>query len=97
MKISVKIPRVAAPEDPTPPVEFSKRPGRIDGLRLGLLDNTKPNSDRFLQQLAARFQEHYSELHFLRRRKHDSSSPAAKGLLAEFQRECDAVINAVPD
>ena len=97
MKISLRIPRVAAPQDPTPPVAFSKRPARIDGLRLGFLDNTKPNSDRFLQQLAGRLQEHYKLSRVLHRRKHDSSSPAGQSLLEELKRESDAVINAVPD
>jgi len=97
MKITVRVPRVVAPEDPTPPVSFSKRPKRINGLRLGFLDNTKPNADLFLQQLAGRLQDHYELATARHRRKHDSSSPAGQNLLKEFVRECDAVVNAVPD
>jgi len=97
MKISVKVPRVAAPQDPSPPVSFSKRPAAVDGLRLGFLDNTKPNSDKFLKQLSDRLQERYRLGPGLHRRKHDSSSPAGEELLAELAEKCDAVINAVPD
>ena len=97
MKITVRVPRVVAPEDPTPPVSFSKRPKRINGLRLGFLDNTKPNADLFLQQLAGRLQDHYDLATARHRRKHDSSSPAGQSLLDELARECDAVVNAVPD
>jgi len=97
MKITIRVPRVAAQEDPAPPVLFSKRPGRINGLRLGFLDNTKPNADKFLQQLAGRLQDHYDLASVRHRRKHDSSSPAGQQLLAEFAGECDAVVNAVPD
>ncbi|MDF1592489.1 MAG: hypothetical protein P1P89_13310 [Desulfobacterales bacterium] len=97
MKIAIKVPRVTAPEDPTPPVAYSDRPKQVVGLRLGFLDNTKPNADRFLQQLAGRLQDHYKLSSVLHRRKHDSSSPAGQSLLDELQRECDAVINAVPD
>ena len=52
MKITVKVPRVAAKQDPAPPISFSERPEHIDGLRMGFLDNTKPNSDKFLQQIS---------------------------------------------
>ena len=97
MKITVRIPRVAAQEDPSPAVSFTKRPKRINGLKLGFLDNTKPNADRFLQQLAGRLQDHYELATVRHRRKHDSSSPAGQNLLDEFVRECDAVVNAVPD
>ena len=97
MKITVRIPRAAAQEDPSPPVSYSARPTRIKGLRLGFLDNTKPNSDIFLQQLAEQLQDHFEHAGVRHHRKHDSSSPAGKSLLDELAQECDAVINAVPD
>lgn len=97
MKIVVRVPRVAAQEDPSPPVSYSARPKEIKGLRLGFLDNTKPNSDKFLQQLAGRLQAHYVLAGVRHHRKHDSSSPAGKTLLDALAQGCDAVINAVPD
>ena len=97
MRITVRVLRVVAPEDPTPPVSFPKRPKRINGLRLGFLDNTKPNADLYLQQLSGRLQDHYDLATARHLRKHDSSGPAGQNLLNEFVRECDAVINAVPD
>jgi hypothetical protein len=97
VKITVRIPRVAAQEDPSPPLSYSVRPKGINGLRLGFLDNTKPNADRFLQQLAGRLQDHYELANVRHCRKHDSSSPAGQSLLDELAQECDAVVNAVPD
>ena len=97
MKITIRVPRVTAPEDPSPPVSYSARPTRINGLRLGFLDNTKPNADRFLQQLAGRLQDHFELAGVRHYRKHDSSSPAEKSLLDELAQGCDAVISAVPD
>ena len=97
MKITIRVPRVAAQEDPSPPVSYSARPKGINGLRLGFLDNTKPNSDRFLLHLAGHLQAHYELANVRHHRKHDSSSPVGKSLLAELAQECDAVINAVPD
>lgn len=97
MKIFLRVPRVEAQEDSSPPVSYSARPKQINGLRLGFLDNTKPNADRFVQQLAGRLQDHYELANVRHRRKHDSSSPAGQSLLDELVRECDAVVNAVPD
>ena len=97
MKITVRVPRVVAQEDPSPPLSYSERPKGLNGLRLGFLDNTKPNSDRFLQQLAGRLQDHYELADVRYHRKHDSSSPAGESLLDELAKECDGVINAVPD
>lgn len=97
MKTIVRVPRVAAKEDPSPPVSFHRRPERMDGLRLGFLDNTKPNSDRFLNEISRLFQGKYRLDSVRHRRKYDSSSPASPELLEEFKHNCDVVVNAVPD
>ena len=96
-KITVMVPRVPPPEDSTPAVEFSPRPASVGGLRIGFLDNTKPNSDKYLRLLADTLQERFGLGAVIHRRKHDSSSPAAETLLLGLVNECDMVVNAVPD
>jgi len=95
--IQVMVPRATSKEDSTPPVSFLARPVRLDRLRIGFLDNTKPNSDKFLSGLADQLKGSYSITSTVYRRKHDSSSPAADNLLQELAHECDVVVNAVPD
>lgn len=97
MKISIRIPRAAPLVDDTPPVQFASRPETFPGLRLGFLDNTKPNSDKLLKRLSERIKKEFSPGDMLHRRKADSSSPAAAALLEELADRCDLVINAVPD
>ena len=96
-KITLLVPRVPPPEDATPAVDFTPRPERVEGLRIGFLDNTKPNSNRYLRLLADTLQERFGLGAAIHRRKHDSSSPAAETLLLGLVDECDMVVNAVPD
>ena len=96
-KITLLVPRVPPPEDATPSVEFSPRPASVRGLRIGFLDNTKPNSDKYLRLLSDTLQDRFGLGAAIHRRKHDSSSPAAETLLLGLVNECDMVVNAVPD
>ena len=97
MKIPVRVPRAAPLADDTPAVQFVPRPEKFAGLRIGFLDNTKPNSDQLLKRLSERIGKEFSPSDMLHRRKADSSSPAAAALLKELAERCDLVINAVPD
>ena len=96
-KVTLMVPRVPPPEDATPAVEFPPRPDSVEGLRIGFLDNTKPNSDRYLHLLADTLRDRFGLGAAIHRRKHDSSSPAAETLLLGLVKECDMVVNAVPD
>ena len=96
-RITLLVPRVSPREDATPSVEFSPRPTSVGGLRIGFLDNTKPNSDKYLRLLADALQNQFGLGAAIHRRKHDSSSPAAESLLLGLVNECDIVVNAVPD
>ena len=96
-KITLLVPRLPPPEDATPAVEFPPRPESVGGLRIGFLDNTKPNSDKYLRLLADTLQDRFGLGAAIHRRKHDSSSPAAETLLLGLVNECDMVVNAVPD
>ena len=43
----------------TEPLALSRRPATLDGLRLGVLDNTKWNANRLLRKTVAKLQEEH--------------------------------------
>jgi hypothetical protein len=66
----------------------------LAGKRIGLLDNSKPNADRFLEFVGARLKERYADIERVTQRK--MTRMEADVLPALIQR-CDAVINAFAD
>jgi len=66
----------------------------LRGLRVGLLDNNKPNAGRFLQFIGAMLQERYADIELVPKRKRTRME--ADGL-AELVGRCDVVINAFAD
>jgi len=78
-------------------VRPAARPAFLEGIRLGLLDNTKPNSDKLLCQLEKRLHRKYPIGSFTHYRKHGSALPLEEDLIERMANECDFVVNAVPD
>ena len=81
------------------PVTMSSKlaPRRYDSLRgrrIGLLDNNKPNADKFLQFVGAMLQERYADIELVPKLK--MTRMEADGL-AELAAGCDVVINAFAD
>lgn len=66
----------------------------LNGLRIGLLDNNKPNADRFLEFSGELLRERYPNVALIPKRK--MTRTGADGL-SEFAENCDAVINAFGD
>ncbi len=86
--------------DPTgerTPVERKRlpRPAFRDGLRVGLLDISKPRGDVFLDRLEAHLRERGAVVH--RFRKPTFTRPAPIDLRQEIASRCDAVIEALAD
>ena len=88
--------------DPTSkPVEraldLAPRPASLDGLRLGLVDNTKFNSDTLLNKLAARLAARHGVTVALTSRKrspsHEIDDPAVKTL----RTQADLVVSGIGD
>ena len=71
-----------------------RRRPTLQGLHVGLLDNNKPNADRFLAHVGALLQERYDGVELVSRRK---TSRTAAECLAELAERCDVVINAFAD
>ena len=63
---------------------------------MGVLDNSKVNSDRIFQRVEKILVEDYGVRELVWRRKHDFSRPAPAALLAELSA-CDAIITGIGD
>jgi len=66
----------------------------LRACRVGLLDNNKPNADKFLAELGALLEKRYGTLELVAKRK--TTRTAAEGL-AELAERCDVLINAFAD
>jgi len=81
----------------TEPLALSPRVARLDGLRLGVHDNTKWNANRLLRKTVARFQEDISFAAVNYYRKESFSKEADQALLASIAADNDVVLTAIGD
>jgi hypothetical protein len=78
-------------------INFVRRPQSLKGLRIGLVDNTKHNSDQLLLRIANILQEkHGAKAHLIRRKKSAGAAPHAE-ILEELKANCDVVVAGVGD
>jgi hypothetical protein len=66
----------------------------LRGRRIGLLDNNKPNADKFLQFIGEFLTARYPEIEIVAKRK---MTRVESDGLAELAKSCDVVINAFAD
>jgi len=71
-----------------------RRYDSLRGQRIGLLDNNKPNADRFLEFVGAMLREREADIEIVPKRK--MTRMESDGL-TELAKRCDAVINAFAD
>ena len=78
-------------------IDFVTRPKSLAGLRVGLVDNSKHNSDQLLARIAGLLEkEHGVKTHVMRRKKSAGIPPSAE-IIAEFKANCDIVVAGVGD
>jgi hypothetical protein len=68
----------------------------LHGAVVGLLDNAKIGTARYLDHLEALLRERFGVREVIRRRKPDSSRPAPAEVLGELSA-ADAIVSAVGD
>jgi len=78
-------------------IEFVPRPKSLRNLRMGLVDNTKYNSDKLLIKIAAMLEKDYGAKSHVIRRKNKSGVPVHPELIDEFASDCDVVIAGIGD
>ena len=66
----------------------------LHGRRIGLLDNNKPNADKFLDHVGALLKKRYDGVELISKRK---MTRIEADCLTELAEHCDVVINAFAD
>src|SRR5690349_11389512 len=79
------------------PMALSARVPALDGLRLGVLDNTKWNANRLLRKITATLQEEFSFASVSYYRKESFSKDADPDLITEIANHNDIVLTAIGD
>jgi hypothetical protein len=79
------------------PIALAARAGRLDGARLGILDNTKWNANRLLKKTAARLQDRFAFGAITFYRKESFSKDADPALIAAIAADNDLVLTAIGD
>ena len=81
----------------TQPLALCDRPATLDGLRLGVLDNTKWNANRLLRKTVAKLQQDISFAAVNYYRKESFSKEADPALIATIAADNDVVLTAIGD
>lgn len=76
---------------------LAPRPSGLRGKRLGLLDNSKANSDVILRAIADILDSEFEFASVFSVRKHSASLPPKPEVLAELHRNADLVIVGIGD
>jgi hypothetical protein len=79
------------------PLMLSPRVVDLNGLRLGVLDNTKWNANRLLRKTTARLQEEFSFAAVNYFRKESFSKKADPALIQTIAADNDIVLTAIGD
>ena len=93
-------PKLYDPTGPTNKVEalsFAPRPDSLEGLRVGLVENTKFNSENILRKVAHRLSERHGMTLVHVAHKKSSSHALDEGDIREFKLKADFVIAGVGD
>jgi len=80
----------------TEPLRLALPVQSLEGSLVGMLDNSKVNSDTLFRYAEAILREQYGVREVLWRRKHNFSQPAPPYMLGEL-RACDAIITGIGD
>ena len=78
-------------------LSLAPRPTGLRGKRLGLLDNSKANSDVILRTIADILNAEFEFADIFSVRKHSASLPPKPEVLAELHRNADLVIAGIGD
>lgn len=86
-----------AAEDVVAAGQIAPRLQSLQGMTVGVVDNSKHMADVILRALEQELQGRYGVASFVRFRKPNASVPTPASKLAELALNCDAVIHGVAD
>jgi hypothetical protein len=78
-------------------LRYAPRPSSLQGKKVGLVENTKFNSDKLLLKIGKILQDEYGVQGVMLRRKRSSGVPAHEEIIRDILAECDAVVAGVGD
>jgi len=78
-------------------VEVAQRPHSLQGLRLGLVDNTKFNSDTLLRKLAERLSRRHGMTVTVTTRKRSPSHEIDEAAIRALRSQADLVVSGIGD
>ena len=76
---------------------LAARPASLAGLKLGLVDNTKFNSDTLLRKLADRLQRRHGARVTVTRRKRSPSHEIDENDIKTLRSQADLVVSGIGD
>ncbi len=79
------------------PLTYVPRPDSLKGKRIGLVENTKFNSDKLLQKIGDILKQEYGAAEARMWRKHNSSVPAHQEIIDDAKRTVDVVVAGIGD
>ena len=78
-------------------INYAPRPKTLEGVRIGLVDNTKHNSDQLLLRIADILEkEHGAKAHVIQRKTSSGAAPHA-AIVEEYKAGVDVVVAGVGD
>ena len=78
-------------------IAYAPRPKSLKGLRVGLVDNTKHNSDQLLLRIAAILErDHGVKSHVIRKKRSAGAAPSPE-MIEEYKTNCDVVVAGIGD
>jgi hypothetical protein len=78
-------------------INYAPRPKTLSGVRIGLVDNTKHNSDQLLLRIADILEkEHGAKAHVIRRKTSSGAAPHA-AIIEEYNAGVDVIVAGVGD
>ncbi len=78
-------------------IAYAPRPASLAGKRVGLIENTKFNSDRLLAKVGDILKAEYGVAETRMWRKRNSSVPAHQEIIEELKRTCDVMVAGIGD
>jgi nucleotide-binding universal stress UspA family protein len=78
-------------------VQVAPRPASLRGLRVGLVDNTKFNSDTLLRKLAERLARRHGATVSLTTRKRSPSHEIDEAAVRALRSQADLVVSGIGD
>lgn len=76
--------------------EIAERVGELDGMIVGLLNNSKPNTDIFFEKIRGQLSDEFDISKFVYANKSGANSPIGEDIVSKMV-DCDVVINGIGD